>query len=988
MSRLVFLEQAGGVVPPNDPDRAAMALDDLRQAAAALDDAAAGRVVLGLCEDPAAAALLAGVFGNSPFLTRSILTEAAFLPRLFGAPADNTLAWLLQGLAVDLDAADGMDQVMRHLRVARRRVAILVALADIGGAWGTDRVTDALSDFADAAIGGAVRWLLRQLGGRGDLLLPDAARAEVGSGLAVLGMGKLGARELNYSSDVDLIVLFDQEVVPYAGKDSPQACFIRLVKDLVKLLQQPTGDGYVLRTDLRLRPDPGATPAVISMAAAEQYYESLGQNWERAAMIKARPVAGDLAAGAAYLERLRPFIWRRNLDYAAIEDIHSIKRQIHSHRGHADIAVEGHNIKLGRGGIRDIEFFAQTQQLIAGGRDPGLRAPATCDAIAALTEAGWITPPVAEEMVAAYDYLRRLEHRLQMIGDEQTQAMPKIADGVAHVANFMGHADLASFRDELLAHLDRVQRHYANLFETAPALSEGGNLVFTGTDDDPETLDTLEAMGFSGAQGVSATIRGWHHGRYRATRTSRSRELLTTLMPALLQAIASTANPNATLGRFDRFLNGLPSGVQLFSMLSARPQLLGQLAEIMGSAPRLANYLGENSGVLDAMIGDDFLAEQPSREELAGRLSGALAGSAVFEDVLDTTRRWVKERKFQLGVQILGATIDADGSGQAYAAMAEGAIAGLLPRVNDYFAEREGHGRIADGGMVVLAMGKLGSREMTAESDLDLIFLYDYGDGDGDGQSDGRRPLMGQQYFTRLSQRLINAITVPTAEGKLFEVDMRLRPSGKSGPVATRMSGFRDYQCDEAWTWEHMALARARVVAGPAELAARARSAIDEALRKPRDRAATARDVAEMRQRLAREKPHDNPWELKLVRGGLLDIEFIAQYLQLAHAAVRPEVLNPTTCAALSGMAEAGILDARVAEELIAASRLYRSLMAVFRVAVEGEFHPDEAPAGLAAVILRTAQTEDLATLERQLLTTQQRVLAHFAAIVEAAAEG
>lgn len=972
----------------HDGARASAVLADVRQAAGALANAEDRAAYAVLWRDNSVAALLSAVFGNSPFLGRLALSDVAYLPRLFADEPEIVLAELLADLAQGLAAAAEIDEAMTHLRIARRRAAILFALADVGGVWNLDQVTNALSQFADAAISGAVDWLLRDAARRGELRLQDETTAGKGSGLVVLGMGKLGAYELNYSSDVDLIALYDDEATPYIGKRTAQDCYIRLIQALVKMLQQPTRDGYVLRTDLRLRPDPGVTPVVVSIRAAEQYYESLGQNWERAAMIKARPVAGDLAAGAAFLENLQPFIWRRNLDYAAIADIHSIMRKIHSHAGDVSaMTVEGHNVKLGRGGIRDIEFFAQTQQLIAGGRDATLRVPATCDALGALARGRWIDGTVAGELTLAYEYLRQLEHRLQMVGDEQTQTMPRTAEGVAHMACFMGQGgeghDSTAFRAALLHHLDRVQHHHGILFDTAPALLGDSGLNFSGMDEDPETLAKLANMGFEGGQGAFDTVRGWQHGRYRALRSTRARELLTTLLPALLQAISGTINPNATLGRFDRFLSNLPTGVQLFSMLTARPQLLELLAEIMGSAPRLANYLAENSGVVDAMNSAAFLAAPPTLKALQAEFADELNTAVDFQDVLDLTRRRVKERKFQIGVQILGSTIDADRSGGGYADLAQAALASLLPRVRVAFAETERHGAIDRGTIAVLAMGKLGSREMTAESDLDLIFVYDY--PDDDSVSDGARPLPAQQYFSRLCQRLINAMTVPTAEGKLYEVDMRLRPSGNSGPVATRFDGFGDYQRNQAWTWEHMALTRARAIAGDSQLVDRVRDTIAEVLCRPRDRKAIADDVVAMRQRLVKQAGRGNVdiWNLKMVRGGLLDIEFITQFLQLVHGANAPALLHQNTCKALTNLARAGYLLRPDADDLVAASGLYRDLMALFRVAVVGEFDPSTAPRGTVNAMLKIAETADVAQLERRLAETQAGVLAAFRNIVE-----
>ena len=976
MVRLAMLEGMSSPPPPFDGERVNRGMEDLARAGDG--EPGLAEALATLVDAPGGRELLAAVFGNSPFLGRALVRDAGAIPELFGPPPDAAFDRLMAEVeAVPFEGADPM----AALRRARRRVALLIALADLAGHWDIDRVTGALSRFADGAVQAAIRVLLLQAAAKGDLDLTDPARPELGSGLAIIAMGKFGARELNYSSDIDFSIFFDAEAVPYRGKEDVQACFVRLAKGLVRLLQQATGDGYVFRTDLRLRPDPAATPAAVAMAAAEQYYESMGQNWERAAMIKARAAAGDIATGEAFLERLQPFVWRRNLDFAAIQDVHSIKRQIHDHKGHKRIAVEGHNIKLGRGGIRDIEFFVQTQQLIAGGRDPDLRDRTTAGAMAALALKGWITEEVGEEMMRAYRYHRMVEHRLQMIADEQTHLLPASAEGIDHVARFAGYGETGEFRRDLLAHLECVQRHYAALFEAAPALSEGGNLVFTGSDDDPDTLETLAALGYAQPAGVSTTLRGWHHGRYRAMRSARSRELLTDLMPVLLRALARTVNPDASLARFDRFLWGLPAGVQLFSMLHAYPRLLNLLAEVMGSAPRLANYIAMNAEVLDAVLAEDFHAPPPPADELRRGLDGGLGVARDIEDALDRVRRFVKERKFQIGVQILSGSSHGEAAGPHYADLADCAIAGLVPRVEAAFAER--HGRVAGSAVAVVGMGKLGSREMSAESDLDLLFIYDYGDG---GASDGERPLEPAHYFSRLAQRILAALTVRTAEGKLYEVDMRLRPSGNKGPVATRFDGFATYQADEAWTWEHMALTRARVIAGPARLSERIATTIDEVVRRPREAGPLARDVVEMRERLVKDRGTDDIWRMKQVRGGLVDIELTVQYLQLAHAARHPDVVVRHTGQAIEIASALRLLEGVQGDDLRRTWGLLHRLTGLLRIAVEGDGFDAAAPEDLCRKLAHVGGVADFATLEDDLRARQARAHEVFKQVVERAA--
>ena len=627
---------------------------------------------------------------------------------------------------------------MRNLRIAKRRVSLAIALADIGGLFDLQAVTASLTEFADSCVRGALRFLLARSAKSATRDAASAQALEETTGLIVLAMGKMGAFELNYSSDIDLIVFYDDERFTFTRNGDKRTAAVDLVKDLLKLLAEPTADGYVFRVDLRLRPDAGATQIAIPTVAAELYYEGMGQNWERAAWIKARQCAGDPMAGAQFLRNMQPFIWRKNLDYAAIQDIHSIKRQIHSHSGHGRVAVGGHNIKLGRGGIREIEFFAQTQQLILGGRDVKLRIPTTLGALAALQARGHISQEAERDMAEAYVFLRRIEHRLQMIEDQQTHTLPKSPDGLDAVARFAGFDDTAVFEETLRRTLMTVQSHYARLFEReAPLATQTGSLVFTGVEEDAETLATLSRMGFERPSDISAVIRGWHHGRIRATRSARARELLTKLMPALLESLAKTVDPHSAFTHFDRFLSGLPAGVQVFSMLLANPRLLDLIAEIAGSAPKLADYLGRHAGVLDALIDADFLTRTPSAEELRAGFSEHLARIAGYEAALDAARRFTKEETFRIGTQVIQGLSDAEEAGPAYAAVAETVIGGLQEIVGREM--KDAHGSVAGGAFAVVALGKLGGREMTATSDLDLVFIYTHDPGRGSNRTDQDR---------------------------------------------------------------------------------------------------------------------------------------------------------------------------------------------------------------------------------------------------------
>jgi glutamate-ammonia-ligase adenylyltransferase len=975
-------ERAAFVPKPYDAERVLREMQDLAALAASTEDAGLKRDLDAFLADAEARRIVESLIGNSPFLARIIHRHPDWISRLIDNPPADVLSALL---ARTRDAARLATQpeIMRALRIAKEEAALFIAMTDVTGLWSLEEVTDALTAFADAAVEAGVEWLLKDAAKRGQIQrAPEDVTAE-GSGLAILGMGKYGSRELNYSSDIDLVVFYEPEHLPLKAGLSDGEFFVRLTQTLVKLMQERTEDGYVFRTDLRLRPDPGGTPVAVSLPAAEHYYESRGQNWERAAFIKARAVAGDFGAGDRFLKMLTPYIWRKNLDFAAIDDIHSMKRQIHAVGGHGTIAVAGHNIKLGRGGIREIEFFVQTQQLIAGGRDRDLRGKQTCLMLDELARKQWIAPEAADELKTAYRFLRTLEHRLQMIADEQTHTLPATGEGLDHVACFAGFDTRAEFAEVLTGHLRRVQGHYAKLFEKAPPLAEaGGSLVFTGTEDDPETMETLRRLGFENVSEIAATIRGWHTGRFAATRSPRSRELLTALMPALLQALGRTSNPDTAFTRFDQFLTSLPAGVQLFSMLYTHPHLLDLIADICGTAPRLARYLAQNSAVLEAVLDPSFFGPIPDRATMRKSLEASLAHARDYQDVLDFTRVWARERRFRLGVRVLTGSADAEEAGPAFASVAGELVAALAPIAADKVAER--FGQVPGGRFCVIAMGKLGSEEMSSTSDLDLIMLYDA--DDADATSDGPRPLSASQYYARVCQQLIAALTAPTTEGKLYEVDMRLRPSGNSGPIATHFESFVSYQASEAWTWEHMALTRARVLTGPDELKARAAAAIAETLRRPRDIAKTAFDVADMRARVEREFPSRNHWELKYVRGGLVDLEFICQYLQLVHGAAHPDVLHHHTRTSLARIAEARLIPAEDADLLISAIDLTLNLTQVIRICVEGVFKPEEATPGLKALLARVGNAPDFSALEAQLRESQGRVHKLFDSIVTAAA--
>ncbi len=915
------------------------------------------------------AQFLSGVFAGSSFLWGLAERNPTLLARMLIRPSEAEFADILSRCEVAAARARSIRDIMRVLRQAKSEAAFLIALADLAGIWPVEEATERLSKAADVFLGLAVRFLLDRAAEAGHFLPKDAANPEKESGLVILGMGKYGAQELNYSSDIDLIIFFDREMAPVTANVEASVFFVRLTRDLVHILQEWTPDGYVFRTDLRLRPDPGSTQAAISTEAAFRYYESLGQNWERAALIKARPVAGDISAGERFMKDLGPYIWRKYLDYNAILDIHAMKRQIHAAKGHAHIAVAGHNLKLGRGGIREIEFFVQSQQLIAGGRQPALRTRQTLSALNVLTDFGWIGPRVHDGLRDAYRFLRRMEHRLQMMADQQTHTLPAAPEELARFSRFAGYQTTDAFASELRGHMEKVEAHYAALFESVPELTPKrvkGNLVFTGDADDPGTSETLGKLGFKNPPAAIAAVKGWHYGRYAAMRSERAREILTEFVPALLEALGDTGDPDLALATFDKFLSEVPAAVQLFSMLRANPRLLRLVAQIMGSAPRLASILGRRRRLLEAILDPGYAGARPSSEEIRALIRRQVFEAGSYEERLNLARISGQEQAFSIGVRLLSRELRPSEAGAAYSLLAEVLIQTLLEAVQEQY-----------GGSfpppAVIGMGKFGGREMTASSDLDLIVIY------------GTAPdsaLHESQHYARITQRLISALSAPTSEGSLYPVDMRLRPSGKSGPVAVRLDGFLNYQEKEAWTWEHLALTRARPIAGPAALQSRLREQIRQVLTLPHDREKVASDVHEMRAMIQKEKGTSELWHTKNHEGGLVDAEFIVQFLQIVHAAREPAILSQNTVEAVQNLIKAGILNPAHGHGLTAAVQLYQDIAQVLRLCTEGRFHAAGAPRDLIELLLQVTGEPDISHLEARLAGSYEMVSQLFSEIV------
>lgn len=798
---------------------------------------------------------------HSPYLRGLLRSRAATVDRLIaeGLAAATNTAFAL--------ARDGARPVMPRLRQAKADIALITGLADLSGTWPLEQVTRILSELADIAVNAAIGTAL-------------AERDASNSGFVALALGKLGSFELNYSSDIDLILLYDPAIIPVRPREEQAEAAVRIARRVVAILQDQTADGYVFRTDLRLRPVPEATPLALPIAAAEHYYQSEALTWERTAFIRARVCGGDIALGKAFLKAIKPFVWRRSLDYTAIADIKAVSLRIRDHYEAVQVVGPGYDLKRGRGGIREIEFFAQIHQLVWGGRDPTLRAPATLDALAALTGAGHIGSGDATLLGDAYRWLRTIEHRLQMRDDEQTHSIPLTEAAREAIAALSGYGDWATLESQLAETTAAVATRYDRLIADARETAPPG---LPTSDDGLERW--FEAAGLTAGAALIPSITRWRTASHRALRSAPARASFEALLPELVRELASAMTPLHAAARFETFLGQLPAGLQFFTLLEANPKLLPLLGRLLGLAPVLADALAKRPALFDVLLARDGFEPLPDVAALTAELEAAVAGISL-EATLDRVRSWTAERRFQLGAQLIERRADPLRIAHDLASLADVALIVLTRSVTADFEAV--HGAVPGGRLLVLAFGRYGGAALTHASDLDLVYLFT---GSHEAVSNGAKPLAATLYFGRLTQRLTAALSVPTAAGALYEIDTRLRPSGAKGLLAVSVDSFVHYESTDAWTWEHMALTRARVVVGDARDRAQIADAVARIIARPRVPAALRHDVLAMRADMACVKPGQGLWDVKLAPGGLVDLEFIVHYRQLGTgSAPTPEL--------------------------------------------------------------------------------------------------
>jgi glutamate-ammonia-ligase adenylyltransferase len=947
-------------------------------------------------------AILSAIFGNSPYLTHSILQDLSFFVEILTKNTDE----IFKNLSNELKNYNFIEQFnngtfnkesfYKFLRVQKRKIALLTAIADLNCTWTLEQVTEKLSIFAEDSVQKTCEVLLYEAYTQKIINLKTPETPLGGSGLIIVALGKMGAHELNYSSDIDLAIFYEEDKLEYLGRKSLSQFFIGVAQELNEILSKRTRDGYVFRVDVRLRPDPASNPIAIGLEKAKNYYSTVGQNWERAAFIKCKFIAGDGKSARKFLKFMNEHVYRRELDFETIEDVHSIKRQIDTKNdfkalpkanANPDEAYFGYNVKIGRGGIREIEFYAQTQQLIWGGRRKKLQLKNTCQALNALVEEREISKIAASELTEAYRFLRTLEHRLQMVDDAQTHSLPKTIEDMQKIAIFCGFEDIKSFYSELLKQTSNVRKHYSKLFENAPSLasdlpSAAGSLIFTGTENHPDTINTLEKMGFKNPEFISETIRGWHHGRVPCTIRKQARAELTKLIPSMLGYFAKSYNPDYGFENFHEFLSHLNEDSKIFALLYQNPKLMELMSELMSGYPELASNLARNPELLYYVITPEFDDAEQNYDELKLSLKAEISGIKDFDEMLDITKAWAQDRIFRVGIKLIKQQIETPQVFVALSEIAEIVIHAVRKKIITIVEQnvisknytQEGN-RKKIGQFAIIAFGKFGNKEMSFGSDLDLVFVYDINDEDSKILEENN--ISAQQYFTRIANKIVAALSGFTKQGKLYNLDLRLRPNGDAGAMVSSFASMEEYYNPTkpqgtAWAWEYMALTRARAI-GNRNLSNRLNQLFCDKLEFKWNDDELKKNVLYIHKKLREVKKTQDIFHVKHVAGGLVDLEYILQFLQLKHANKNPELIKNNKIKGLDtvivALAEKNIILDEEKQLLIQALKFYQKLQNILRLTSETNI-----TSNVARIVCKLSGFSDLESLKLELEANQNEI--------------
>jgi len=872
------------------------------------------------------------------------LVQSGELDRPF-APGE-----LCAQIAAAVNTAQSEDELGRVLRRQRARHQVRIIWRDLNRQADLVQTCRDLSDMADATIDQAYQWLYsrhcQQFG------TPTGRRSGLPQQMVILGMGKLGAVELNLSSDIDLIFAYPEggETVGVKRALDNQEFFIRLGQRLIKALDPMTVDGFVFRVDMRLRPYGSSGALVLSFNALEQYYQDQGRDWERYAMIKARVVAGDQAAGAQLLDMLRPFVYRRYLDFSAIEALRTMKQLIQQEvrrKGMAD------NIKLGSGGIREVEFIAQAFQLIHGGRDLSLQQRPLLKVLSTLEGQGYLPPAVISELREGYEFLRYTEHAIQAIADRQTQMLPDGAQDQARIAFMLGFAEWQAFHEKLMFWRGRVAWHFAQVIAD-PDEEEGADCevvvggewlpLWEEAQDEEAACRQLEEGGFADATKALKALASLRGSPQLRAMQRLGRERLDAFIPRLLAQAVEHDNPDLVLERVLPLVEAVARRSAYLVLLTENPGALRRLLTLCAASPWIAEQITRFPLLLDELLNEGRLFKPPLAPELAAELRERL--TRIPED--DLEQQMEALRHFKLAHRLRVAASEIAGSlplmkvSDYLTWLAEAILEQVLAlawrqTVAKYGTPLRTDGSLCDPGFIIVGYGKVGGLELGHGSDLDLVFIHD---GDPQAETDGPKPIDGAQFFTRLGQRIIHLLTAQTNSGQLYEVDMRLRPSGASGLLVSSLGAFERYQENEAWTWEHQALVRARVLVGSQDVGQAFEKVRAQVLGKARDLAKLQQEVSEMRAKMrdnlgskstaagtaANAFEATAPFDLKQDAGGIVDIEFMVQYAALAWSHSHPPLLRWTdNIRILEELEHERLMPAEDASLLREAYKAYRS---------------------------------------------------------------
>jgi glutamate-ammonia-ligase adenylyltransferase len=915
------------------------------------------------------------IFSHSPYLSSSIVKNPEFFFDIFKNGVNSEFEKIIT--SVKSYKFSGFEDLNKFLRKEKNKASLLIAIADIVGIWDVLEVTKNITIFADNVVGLATDCLLLDYHNKNIIKLVDVENPQKNSGLVIIALGKMGSFELNYSSDIDLAVYFEDDKLEYLGRKTLPQFWVEFTQQLIDVLQRRDFDGYVFRVDMRLRPDPGAHPVAVSLKTAFNYFNTVGQNWERAAYIKNRFIAGDEDSATHFKRFMDKIIWRRQLDFETIEDIHSIKRQIDTKQGSLPENLFNYNIKLGRGGIREIEFFAQTQQLIWGGRKPSLRKKDTVSALNALVEEGEVEQKIAAALIESYKHYRIVEHRLQMIADEQTHELPTSLETMEEFAIFCGFNNREEFINDLSSKITAVQNYYSNLFNTSPSLASdnpeaSGSLVFTGMENDPDTIKTLQKIGFNDPEKISELIRGWHHGRINLTKKKRTRAVLTKLMPALISSFAKSQNPDVAFINLNEFLSKQPLSSQVFSLLYVNSEILDLLAEIFGGYPEIAESLTHHPNLLDYLVSSEFKNEFPEIEYLYSSLEENIThlDEKSLDKIIEATKIWANERRFQVGVKVIRNKISEGEIFENLSNIAEVILRILIPHIKQEINQQ--YGMVESSKFAIIAYGKFGSRELTFGSDLDLVFVYDVAENAALDLN-----ISPSEYHIRFANKIAGYLTNLTESGKLFNLDLRLRPMGDKGAMACNLQSYSQYynlsQKDGAWAWEYMALTRARAISEDANFEDGLNKLISEKLQQSWVKEELKKQVIDMHKRVAVNKKTDDVFHVKHIRGGMVDVEYIVQYLLLLNASKNPLILKVKIIDAINALSLQNIIKPDHAKTLLEAFILYRKVQNILRITETKIFSKNT-----EKILCRYTGFKDFSALKNNLVSFQKKVVELF----------